>query len=348
MTKRIDEWDFIKGFLIIMVMLGHTTASLGEYLKTPILDYFSSLTVSFIMPFFLITTGYFIYSENGNLKDQIIKKFRRLLVPAVMWGGYCGVILAAIAIINGSGIHEAIIILLKNIKYLWYLYATFVSAVIITMVRRKAPKKMQTAILITIAVVLHCFPTDLWNIAFAFSFILFGHLLKTMGFKLDWFHNHRYICAIICATYAVVLIFFKYKHSIYVAGTNLVTNNPTLIQMGIDGFRFLTGLLGSISIAWILDMLWKYQEKNGTILLSVFEAVRKVGVSSLQMYCTQYFVIEVVFAGIITLSNSGSFFTRNPYMCYFLWRHVFGLPLIWLTYMLTKIIEKWKIGKIMY
>ena len=348
MTKRIDEWDFVKGFLIIMVMLGHTTASLGEYNKTPMLDYLSSLTVSFIMPFFLLTTGYFIYSDKGILKDRIAKKIRRLLVPAVLWGGYCGIILSFITIVNGYGAKEALIVLLKNLKYLWYLYATFVSALIITIVRQKVPIQMQTWTLVAIAIVLHLIPTDLWNIAFVFSFILVGHLLRTVGFKLTWFKTHGIICGFVITVYAILLVFFKYKHSIYISGINLINNNPFFKQLGIDLFRFGIGILGSMSIAWLIDSVWYACEKRTNILNKLCDAIRKIGVSSLQMYCTQYFVVEVVFARLVSLMGNGAFFTDNPYLCYFIWRHIFGFTLIFLTYRITKMIDTSKLGKIVY
>ena len=49
---RNRKLDFLKGFLVIMVILGHTTAAFGFYEKDFVLNYCSSLTVSFIMPFF--------------------------------------------------------------------------------------------------------------------------------------------------------------------------------------------------------------------------------------------------------------------------------------------------------
>ncbi len=80
--------DFIKGFLIVMVILGHTTAAFGTYEKDFVLNYFSSLTVSFIMPFFLITTGYLVLNPLKQIDEKwFIKKFRRLCVPAMIWGG---------------------------------------------------------------------------------------------------------------------------------------------------------------------------------------------------------------------------------------------------------------------
>lgn len=88
MKNRIHEWDFFKGFLIIMIILGHVTASLGTYEADGVLNYCSSLTVSFIMPLFLIITGYFIYPQNTVVewKKYIKKKMVRCLFPALKWG----------------------------------------------------------------------------------------------------------------------------------------------------------------------------------------------------------------------------------------------------------------------
>lgn len=88
---RDGEWDYIKGFLVIMVILGHTTAAFGTYEKPQLLIYFSSLTVSFIMPFFLVTTGYFLLTPHKLIGiGYFKKKTRRFLLPAFFWGGIVG------------------------------------------------------------------------------------------------------------------------------------------------------------------------------------------------------------------------------------------------------------------
>ena len=67
MTK-VNWVDSLKGFAIILVVLGHISSPL------------SSLIYSFHMPLFFIVSGFFLNPTN-ELKSEIIKSFKRLFKP---------------------------------------------------------------------------------------------------------------------------------------------------------------------------------------------------------------------------------------------------------------------------
>ena len=67
MTK-VNWVDSLKGFAIILVVLGHISSPL------------SSLIYSFHMPLFFIASGFFLNPTN-ELKSEIIKSFKRLFKP---------------------------------------------------------------------------------------------------------------------------------------------------------------------------------------------------------------------------------------------------------------------------
>ena len=67
MTK-VNWVDSLKGFAIILVVLGHISSPL------------SSLIYSFHMPLFFIASGFFLNPTN-ELKSEIIKSFKRLFRP---------------------------------------------------------------------------------------------------------------------------------------------------------------------------------------------------------------------------------------------------------------------------
>lgn len=350
--KRIAEWDFFKGILIILIILGHTTACFGTYDSKFILEYLSSLTVSFIMPMFLIITGYFIYSfkpEAKNLK-YIIKKAKRLLIPALIWGGIGGFFVTIPKIISSHSMGaDIVLILIRNIKYLWYLYATFVSAFIIWYVE-KFPliSKKKNIILISIIIILHLIPTDLWNITFSYTFILTGYYLRKRQFSLRWFDEYKNFCFVILGLYLGMLFWFPYDYSIYVAGTNLITNNSFGTQLYIVIFRFIIGISGAVSMSWLAHMFFSRQGKAITNLIK--QAIQTIGEHSLEMYCTQFIVIEILFARLTNWMehSKGLSFANNSYLCYFVWRHVFGFLLVYITYILVITLKKTKLGKYIY
>ena len=67
MTK-VNKVDSLKGFAIILVVLGHIASPL------------SSFIYSFHMPLFFIASGFFLNPTN-ELKSEIIKSFKRLFKP---------------------------------------------------------------------------------------------------------------------------------------------------------------------------------------------------------------------------------------------------------------------------
>lgn len=65
---KVNWVDSLKGFAIILVVLGHISSPL------------SSLIYSFHMPLFFIASGFFLNPTN-ELKSEIIKSFKRLFKP---------------------------------------------------------------------------------------------------------------------------------------------------------------------------------------------------------------------------------------------------------------------------
>lgn len=74
--KRVEWVDMLKGFGIILVMLGH--ASFPEALVTEI--------YTFHMPLFFFLSGYvFSIKKYSNFKDFLIHKAKTLLLPLMVF-----------------------------------------------------------------------------------------------------------------------------------------------------------------------------------------------------------------------------------------------------------------------
>lgn len=336
MKNRAQECDYIKGALVILIILGHTTASLGVFEKDKLLSYFSSLTVSFIMPLFLIITGYFIYSDDIISGGTFIrKKFRRMIIPAVKWGLFGGGVNLVFIIFGECTFIQICKNFYWNIQYLWYLYAVFICSVIVYVIE-SIIKNKSVLVSITIYVCITCFllliPTDKWNINFSFQFIMIGRLLRKYGFSLNSLYNNKLICIVISGIYFGVLLIFPYEYSVYVAGTNIITNQPSINHLLIDIFRFFVGVLGSVTISFILLCIfeWKnyYKKLSNTIYI-----VEKMGEYCMEIYCVQFIIVEIIFKNIIAiLRNQNIVFTNVPYVCYFIWRNLFGFALCYVIY----------------
>lgn len=356
--NRSGKIDFLKGFLVVMVILGHTTAAFGSYKKDFVLNYCSSLTVSFIMPIFLIITGYLVLNPIKQIDIKwFIKKFRRLCVPAIIWGGGVGTVI----VLSRAFYEHAELLniraakqLFQYVRTLWYLYATFISAVIIGIVNRFFRGFLCDAILVFIAICLHIIPTDIFWISFSFEFILVGYFVRKYVDEIKYFFKNRpyyknTIVFVVSALYLILLIWFKYDYSVYVSGSNLLTNNSFWYQIFINGFRFFMGIFGSVFVYIILCFCYMHLKKSnkGNVIANVVE---KIGIISLEMYVTQWVVVEILFSCMMkyVFVDFNTYVVRNPYVCYFLWRHLLGLLMTIFTYIVCKFIKSTPMGKYIY
>ena len=121
--------DVARGIAIICIILGHLgCASINRVVFT------------FHVPVFFLITGYFM-NESGNLKDFVLKKARKLLVPYFVTATAM-VILAVITNIGSSNIGEIALewvdaaiwgaggkfiepVYVKGIGAIWFLWASF-------------------------------------------------------------------------------------------------------------------------------------------------------------------------------------------------------------------------------
>lgn len=174
-------------------------------------------------------------------------------------------------------------------------------------------------------------PTDIWYINFSFQFMMIGCFLRKDRFSIHWFDKYKKVNIFITALYLVLVSFFSYDYSVYVAGTNFITNTPFNRQMGIVCYRFFIGVIGSIAISFLLHQFYKYYNLRAAKWVQVLlRKIEVIGENSLEMYCLQFIIVERLFTFMIeTLyERLGISFTNNPYMCYFVWRHFFGIILV--------------------
>ncbi len=130
--ERDTTIDFIKGFLILLVILGHTTLGLtGMYSFNEMMNGITNVIYSFHMPCFIAVSG-FLYKEYGfddtkSIFWYIRHKAFNILLPYVMISIIYWIIKFAMAslIRYPISIKSLINIPWKPIEFLWYLYALF-------------------------------------------------------------------------------------------------------------------------------------------------------------------------------------------------------------------------------
>ena len=121
--SRNNSFDYIKGVLIVLVVLGHAI-SLCYGVGNPTLWYNPVFNViyTFHMPLFVFISGYFFTSSlKKSFVDVLVGKMKRLLIPAFLYS----TIILFIAAFSISGITSVYIIY----KVYWYLICVFLLSV---------------------------------------------------------------------------------------------------------------------------------------------------------------------------------------------------------------------------
>lgn len=108
MNKRLKKFDLLKGILIILVILGHAmNYSFNDVWNNKLFN----CIYSFHMPLFIFLSGYFFKScLKKNIKEMLINKYQRLMMPTIIFT-------TIIILIVGAPY--------KNIFCLWYTCCIF-------------------------------------------------------------------------------------------------------------------------------------------------------------------------------------------------------------------------------
>ncbi len=131
--KRNQTLDLIKGFAILLVVLGHA-------IQFNDLENFNSNIVfriiySFHMPLFMFVSGYISYRTFDGSKAKLFKRFKSLIVPFFVW--FCiSISISYLTFLFSGGKMPNFILGIKNIILypdtgLWFLWILFLNYLIL-------------------------------------------------------------------------------------------------------------------------------------------------------------------------------------------------------------------------
>lgn len=83
--KRLNYLDYLKGFIMFLVVYRHCIQYLSEEAGSNIL--FQELN-AFNMPVFMIVSGFLFYRKlsEGRIIDIAKRQLKRLIIPCCTWG----------------------------------------------------------------------------------------------------------------------------------------------------------------------------------------------------------------------------------------------------------------------
>lgn len=320
MDKRDFSFDFIKGFLIALVVLGHTIYMV--FSDDSWNNYIFHVIYSFHMPLFFFISGYFFKScLRMTFYEMIMYRFKRLLIPTMIFT--C--ILFIINFISfGFKIHS-----LWNVyelsKTYWFLICLFCLTIIYYIFVKKTS-------LIRILLFLLFFVSIIFYKKLPI-FILVDcqviRMLPIMGLGIFYYFNKNKIQKILgnnILHYSIILFsIFEICFVRYLYGINLM--NYSII------IRIIDGIYCSIIMFEVLKKIYTYTSKHYNLITNCFV---KFGSNTLGIY-----LVHMIFCKFVSYNNIHIYIYNN-------WLTISSLfiLLFYTSYFITLLIKKTKLRKI--
>lgn len=285
--------DFIKGFGILSVVLGHTTAIYAGNWENPFkegnifFNLIGNLVVTYHMPLFILISAYLSAEKKiTSFKQFILKRTKRLLLPYIFFG------ILYLLIFSGELSYSSIALKLfqGDVGHLWFLYALFFIQIVAPIFGQNLIWNVQKRkIVFTISILIGLYLTS-YVIGkythYSFGIHRVSKFLIFYYFGLCFYFNKTEIIKLI-NQYIVYLVFcftslFVIKFFIYNLDILLLSNN--LKNILYPFFYFALAVSGLTIIFVISD---KIKFGNHQLIL-------KLGLFSMGIYLFHQFFIKFI------------------------------------------------------
>lgn len=319
---RIDLYDFIRGFAMLLVILQHSEISGQEYL------------LAFHMPLFFFLSG-FVSGNRQKIKfiEYVKTRFKRLMIPYLVFGSLFIISYFILSMIIGkeydivnafwgmlTGQYGFVSPFVSGIY--WFLMTLFVAELLVFPFCKISDKFVSFRYFVTgggilLFVILsyvttHGYPMTLFTAEKSFmaaAFILMGRICKPLSSVLLKRINRPLYC--IVAIFCCVIVYLS-----------VMLNNQEVLmylnQYGEYGYFFLGSVAGTIATILIAKLLIIELNENGLI----YHFLMWAGYNSLVL-----FPVHVTLLLFLRLSGFYTFIGIDNFLLHFVIVMCFGIPL---------------------
>lgn len=271
--------DAIKGIAIFLVLWGHCIQfSGGEY------NFFENIVFkiiySFHMPLFMLVSGYLFYStlQRKTLKNILISKGQGILLPLIVWTSLYYFLSQTVSGILKDGIKFSFSAWYNTVigNFLWYLWSLLFISIGLALVIKLLSKKIYFIGILLLLLLLAFLPNGTMNI-FMYPYFIIGYYFRKYEntiLKFKWIGIYGLII------YIILMSLYNENCYIYTSGINLFNSKLGFkTQLLIDIYRYIIGLLGSISIVFLFTSIIKSEY--------IKKVIGELGRFSMQIYIMQ-------------------------------------------------------------
>lgn len=335
MKRRLD-WDFVKAFLMLIVIFGHVCPANSDT-WTPI----TRVIGLFAMPLFFFVSGYF----QSNISDAISllvkykKTIMRIVIPQMLWGSIY-VLLSFVVLLlcrNQIASLKDLLIFFKYTPYYiagfyWFFSALFLCVIVGSLISwLYFCCRMAGLMLLVISPFLFCLlPIDLYHFSFVYFYYTTGMLYNKYQIKLLSIKGLAYIDWLMLILTILVIWygcqFYPIKSFYYTS--NLFKDTPFFDIV----YRYgLCGITSILALYWIMKMFKKYSDKK------VFRWFAVSGRDTLFIYCSHMLILEFVYYPILWSVYDKASFPQAPCLFSYLWGFVVAISL----YIVLIYVSRW-------
>lgn len=299
LTSRNMTADFIKGFLILCVMYGHSVSMVNNlrgisWIDSPV----NVFVTSFEMPLFILISGYFLaFSlKNRSFGSVLWKRILAIGIPLAIWEG----IPAAMDFFQTLSTQGFQIRSLLRVAYqcvfpgkLWFLVAYLICSIIVICVEWGCSLLKNQKLSIAVSLILYtgiCLglqfvPYSLSSAQYLLPFFVIGFMLAK--YKLP---SNKYITVctwVLAALFFLLYPFYKPENSFYL---NLyMTFGNIRAQLPFFLHRFILALCACCGIYGLSDLLCRHTP--GGWLTKSFS---RLGTVTMELYILSMYIQELL------------------------------------------------------
>jgi len=305
-NNRDARIDFLKGFGIISVVIGHSTAIYAGNWENPFkvenlfFNAIGNLVVTFHMPLFILISAYLSTGKKKvtNIKQFIYKRFKRLIIPYLFFG-----IIYLLVFSRELSYFDILLKLFQgDVGHLWFLYALFFIQILSPIFGQNINwKDQKSKIVLTITILLGFYFLSYVIGKYTYYSFAIHRVSKFMifyYFGLCLYYNNEEILRLLNKYFVFILILFTtvfiFKFSIY--NLDIIAISQSLKNIAYPIFYFV---LAVSSLSIIILSIYNFKIGKQPLLL-------KVGAFSMGIYLFHQFIIKFIIEFFSTINYHNS------------------------------------------
>lgn len=292
--------DELRGVAIILVIIGHciSNGSGSGYFSNQ--GYYENIAFKFIysfhMPLFMIISGYlFKNSVGGGKRPEVFwkKKLNSLIIPAISYGLISGTINILIRIFNRDAFTFSSVLIeyAHRVLDLWFLWAALFSMIITYIINRHFSDKLIVHIIVLCMFFVISDKANLYLYKFMYPFFISGYYYnkyRNSNGQGENTRKHLWTFIVSVVLFAVLLNLYKARDYIYESRYSILSSQYGAgLQLSIDIYRFAVGLIGSVVVISLFQILDNYHILDRFKLLPVCGKL-SIGLYFISMLITSY------------------------------------------------------------